>query len=87
MLCKYLLGPFAFIIFVNSSMSLFSFWRDDLSIGESGALKSPFVNACPLIYDYKLECPCVWEIDIKNSNVILVNFSFGEYVVSSLSFG
>ena len=40
-------------------ISLFSFALDDLSIGESGMLKSPTINVCSLICDLSFSnVPC-----------------------------
>jgi hypothetical protein len=68
-------------------VSLFSFYIQDLSFGESGVLKSPTIIVCnvcfELYYSFFNEygCSCIWIIDIQNWDFILVDFIFDEYDV------
>jgi hypothetical protein len=51
-LCRCLLKSFCFITSVSFIVSLFSFFFQDLSIGESGALKSPTISVwCNLSFE------------------------------------
>ena len=67
-------------------MFLFSLCFHDLSIDESGVMKSPtiivYVALCALSFSksffYEYDCPCIWSIDVQNSEFTLVDLSFGE---------
>ena len=75
-------------------MSLFSFYFYDLSIDESGMLKSPTIivwsTMCALSFSkvsfMNMVALAFWSIDVKNWEFILVDFSFDEYEVSFLIF-
>jgi hypothetical protein len=47
------------------------FWSLSLSVFES------YIE---VVFILQLECFCIWSIDVKNWNVILVDFSFDKYV-------
>ncbi|KAL6069250.1 hypothetical protein STEG23_019709, partial [Scotinomys teguina] len=68
-LCLFLMGNFA-----SSCSRAFSFDLVDLSIGESGVLKSPTINVWGLMYDFSFSnvsftyvvALCVWGINVQN---------------------
>jgi hypothetical protein len=52
MFCKYLLGPVALeSLLALGFFSLVAFCLDDLSVGESGVLKSPIISVWGLVWD------------------------------------
>ena len=72
-------------------MCLFCF--QDLSIDESGVLKSPTIicEVQCVLWPYEsffneCYCLCIWNIAIQNWEFILVDFNFDEYEVSLLVF-
>ena len=75
-------------------MSLFIFCYHDLSIDESGVLKSPTIIVwgamCALRFTkvslMNVAALAFWSIDIQNWEFLLEDFTFDEYEVSLLVF-
>jgi len=69
-----------FITSVSFSVSLFSLCFPNLSIDESGVLKSPTIIVWGAMYAlsfskfYECRYPCLWSIDIYDWEFILVDF-------------
>ena len=97
-------SPFGWAVLKISARSIFSngsfktcvcsltFCFDDLSIGVSGALKSPAILVllsvspfmCVKCFSYVLRCSSVGCTDIYNCYVFLLGWSLDHYVVSFL---
>lgn len=86
MFCNLLLGLFG--LSLSSSISVFSFCLNDMSIGKNSILKSSnyqcVIQAVVLFLFIKLGAFVFGVYKLRTENVILVTFSFDEYVVSFL---